>query len=95
MTPELKNAIDALRKVNSTSDMSELADAWKLHSRYIGSQNKRGLKIGDMIEWEYRGTVKQGEIVKINPTTTVIKGEFDIKTRISNSLIKGKIEEVA
>ena len=45
MTPELKNAIDALRKINSTSDMSELADAWKLHSRYIGSQNKRGLKI--------------------------------------------------
>ena len=95
MTPELKNAIDALRKINSNSDMSELADAWKLHSRYIGSQNKRGLKIGDMIEWEYRGNIKQGEIVKINPTTTVVKDNFGIRTKLSNSLIKGKTEEVA
>ena len=75
--------------------MHELADAWKLHSRYIGSQNKRGLKIGDMIDWEYRGKVKQGEIVKINPTTTVVKDNFGIRTKLSNSLIKGKTEEVA
>ena len=75
--------------------MHELADAWKLHSRYIGSQNKRGLKIGDMIDWEYRGKVKQGEIVKINPTTTVVKDNFGIRTKLSNSLIKGKTAEVA
>ena len=60
-----------------------------------GSQNKRGLKIGDMIDWEYRGKVKQGEIVKINPTTTVVKDNFGIRTKLSNSLIKGKTEEVA
>lgn len=95
MTPELKNAIDALRKIQNNADMHELADAWKLHSRYIGSQNKRGLKIGDMIDWEYRGNIKQGEIVKINPTTTVVKDNFGIRTKLSNSLIKGKTEEVA
>ena len=95
MTPELKNAIDALRKIQNNADMHELADAWKLHSRYIGSQNKRGLKIGDIIDWEYRGKVKQGEIVKINPTTTVVKDNFGIRTKLSNSLIKGKTEEVA
>ena len=45
MTPELKNAIDALRKIQNNADMHELADAWKLHSRYIGFKIKEALKL--------------------------------------------------
>ena len=38
---------------------------------------------------------KQGEIVKINLLPTVVKDNFGMRTRIFNSLIVGKTEEVA
>ena len=70
----LENAIQALRLIDNQADLNELAKQWKLQMSYIGSKNKRGLKKGDTITWEYKGTVKSGTIKKLNHKTCEVVG---------------------
>ena len=66
MTNELQVAMLALRKITNQADLNELAKEWKLQMNYIGAKAKRGLKKGDVVNWESRGMVRQGTIVKMN-----------------------------
>jgi hypothetical protein len=96
MTNELQNAIDAMRKITNQSDLNELAKEWKLQMNYIGAQAKRGLKKGDVIEWESRGMVRTGTIVKMNQKTIEVQDAGATPfgrtvTRIPTSMIVGKV----
>lgn len=98
MTSELKNAIDAIRKIETQSDLNAIAEAWKLQMNYIGSQAKSGLKKGDTIQWESRGMVHTGVIQKMNRKTVevVASGANPFGrtvTRVPTSMIVGKIQE--
>ncbi len=92
----LENAIQALRLIDNQGDLNELAKQWKLQMSYIGSKNKRGLKKGDTVEWESRGIVRTGKIVKMNPKTVEL---VDVGatpfgrtvTRVPASMIIGKV----
>ena len=70
----LETAISALRQLDTQADLNELAKAWKLQMNFIGNQNARGLKKGDTITWEYKGTVKSGTIKKLNHKTCEVLG---------------------
>ena len=93
---ELQTAVDAIRAINNQADLNELAKVWKLQMSYIGSKAKRGLKKGDTINWESRGVVRTGTIVKMNTKTVEVQ---DIGatpfgrtvTRIPASMIVGKV----
>ena len=96
MTNELQVAMIALRKINNQADLNELAKEWKLQMNYIGAKAKRGLKKGDVVNWESRGMVRQGTIIKMNQKTVEVQdagatpfGRTVI--RIPASMITGKV----
>ena len=69
MNQDLQNAIEAIREIQTQADLNTLAEEWKRQMTWIGNQAKRGLKIGDEVEWESRGYVHRGTIRKMNRKT--------------------------
>ena len=93
---KLETAIAAMRDIDNQADLNELATAWKLQMNYIGAKAKRGLKKGDTVEWESRGVVRVGTIVKMNQKTVVIQDAGATPfgrtvTRVPASMIIGKV----
>ena len=96
MTNELQNAITAIRKIQTQSDLNMLADVWKQQMTFIGNQAKRGLKKGDVVNWESRGFVRTGTITKMNRKTVEVVDAGATPfgrtvTRIPASMITGKV----
>ena len=92
----LQNAIDAIRLIDNQADLNVLADEWKRQMSYIGNKAKRGLKKGDVVNWESRGVVRQGTIVKMNQKTVEVQDAGATPfgrtvTRIPASMITGKV----
>jgi hypothetical protein len=93
---KLETAIAAMRDIDNQADLNELATAWKLQMNYIGAKAKRGLKKGDTVEWESRGVVRVGTIVKMNQKTVEIQDAGATPfgrtvTRVPASMIIGKV----
>lgn len=93
---KLETAIDAIRLIDNQADLNVLADEWKRQMSYIGSKAKRGLKKGDVVNWESRGVVRQGTIVKMNQKTVEVQDAGATPfgrtvTRIPASMITGKV----
>ena len=95
--PELQTAIDAIRNIQTQSDLNVLADVWKQQMTYIGNKARTGLKVGDTIKWEYGGFVRQGVIRKMNRKTMEVvdagANPFGrTVTKIQNSMVTGVVE---
>jgi len=93
---QLQTAIDAIRAIDNQSDLNVLATEWKRQMSYIGSKAKRGLKKGDTIQWESRGFVRTGTIIKMNTKTVEVQDAGATPfgrtvTRIPASMIVGKV----
>ena len=93
---KLETAITAMREIDNQADLNELAKVWKLQMSYIGSKAKRGLKKGDVVNWESRGVVRQGTIVKMNTKTVEVQDAGATPfgrtvTRVPASMIIGKV----
>jgi len=93
---KLETAIAAMRDIDNQADLNELANVWKLQMNYIGAKAKRGLKKGDVVNWESRGVVRQGTIVKMNQKTVEVQDAGATPfgrtvTRIPASMITGKV----
>jgi len=97
MSNELQNAIDAIRQIDTQAELNILAEEWKRQMTYIGNKARRGLKIGDTVEWESRGFIRRGTIVKMNRKTTEVaatnNGWGRTVTLVPNSMIVGRVEE--
>ena len=93
---KLETAIEALRSIDNQSDLNELSTAWKLQMNNIGRKAKAGLKKGDTIQWESRGFVRTGTIVKMNQKTVEVQDAGATPfgrtvTRVPTSMIVGKV----
>ena len=93
---KLETAIAAMRDIDNQADLNELATAWKLQMNDIGAKAKRGLKKGDTVEWESRGIVRVGTIVKMNQKTVEVQDVGATPfgrtvTRVPASMIIGKV----
>ena len=93
---KLETAIAAMRDIDNQADLNELANVWKLQMNYIGAKAKRGLKKGDTVEWESRGVVRVGTIVKMNQKTVEVQDAGATPfgrtvTRVPASMIIGKV----
>ena len=55
----------------NADDMSAIAKAWKMQMNYISNMKKEtfALKVGDKVNWTYRGFTKEGTVQKVNRTT--------------------------
>ena len=83
-------------KIQTQSDLNMLADVWKQQMTFIGNQAKRGLKKGDVVNWESRGFVRTGTITKMNRKTVEVVDAGATPfgrtvTRIPASMITGKV----
>ena len=93
---KLETAIAAMRDIDNQADLNELANVWKLQMNYIGAKAKRGLKKGDTVEWESRGIVRVGTIVKMNQKTVEVQDVGATPfgrtvTKVPASMIIGKV----
>lgn len=96
ISKELENAIVALSRIQSSGELSVLADHFRRHQTFLGKQKAAGLKIGDTIEWEYGGVLKQGVITKNNRSTVDVSNAgnnpiFRGSTRLHKSMITRKV----
>jgi hypothetical protein len=95
-SPELQNALDAMRKITDTSDMHVLAQQYNSHITLLGKRNGAGIIKGDTIQWEYGGIVKTGKVVKVNRKTIEVMNvgatPFGAtRTKLDKSMIVGKV----
>lgn len=95
-SPELQNALDAMRKITNTSDMHVLAAQYNSHITLLGKRNGAGIIKGDTIQWEYGGIVKTGKVVKVNRKTIEVMNvgatPFGAtRTKLDKSMIVGKV----
>ena len=99
-SPELQNAIDAMRKITNTADMHVLAAQYNSHITFLGKVNSRGIIKGDKIAWEYGGLQKVGVVIKVNRKTVEVQNYGNTpfgatRTRLDKSMILGKVAESA
>ena len=71
MNVKVKNVIEAMSAIDNADDMSAIAKAWKMQMNYISNMKKEtfALKVGDKVNWTYRGFTKEGTVQKVNRTT--------------------------
>ena len=99
-SPELQNALDAMRKITNTSDMHILAAQYNSHVTFLGKTKGAGIIKGDKIAWEYGGLQKVGIVTKVNRKTIEVQNYGNTPfgstiTRIDKSMILGKVAESA
>ena len=97
-SPELQNALDAMRKITDTSDMHVLAAQYNSHITLLGKRKGAGIIKGDKIAWEYGGLQKVGVVVKVNRKTVEVQNYGNTpfgstRTRLDKSMILGKVDE--
>ena len=95
-SPELENALDAMRKITNTSDMHVLAQQYNSHITLLGKRNGAGIIKGDKIAWEYGGLKKIGTVTKVNRKTIEVANQGNTPfgstiTKIDKSMILGKV----
>ena len=93
---ELQTAIDAIQAIRTQSDLNVLAQTWKNQQTFIATRIGRMVKRGDTIQWENRGVIKTGTIVKMNKKTCEVQNAGATPfgrtvTKIYNSMIVGKV----
>ncbi len=99
-SPELQNALDAMRKITDTSDMHVLAQQYNSHITLLGKRNGAGIIKGDKIAWEYGGLKKVGIVTKVNRKTIEVQNYGNTpfgstRTRLDKSMILGKVTDNA
>ena len=97
-SPELQNALDAMRKITNTSDMHVLASQFNSHLTLLGKRKGAGIIKGDKIAWEYGGLQKVGIVTKVNRKTIEVQNYGNTpygstRTRLDKSMILGKVDE--
>ena len=95
-SPELEKALDAIQSIRTQADLNVLAEAWKNQQTFIATRIGRMVKKGDTVQWENRGVVKTGTIVKMNKKTCEVVNAGSSPfgrtvTKIYNSMIVGKV----
>ena len=93
---ELDTALTAIQSIRTQTDLNVLAQAWRDQQTFIATRIGRMVKKGDTVQWENKGVVKTGTIVKMNKKTCEIQNAGATPfgrtvTKIYNSMIVGKV----
>jgi hypothetical protein len=93
---ELDTALTAIQAIRTQTDLNVLAQAWRDQQTFIATRIGRMVKKGDTVQWENKGVVKTGTIVKMNKKTCEIQNAGATPfgrtvTKIYNSMIVGKV----
>ena len=72
----VKEAIDAIRDIDSTEELNAVVEAIKLKRNWITMQTRRSLMLGDTVQFyagPRRGGTLTGKVVKINIKKVKVK----------------------
>ena len=84
----VQTAITAIRNIETSEELNQLIEAFKLQRTYLARQSARSLTVGAMVTFEGRGgKMVTGVVDKINRKTVVVTTPTG-KWRVTASMIK-------
>jgi hypothetical protein len=70
----VQKAIQAIRNIETSTELNELIEAFKLQRTYLARQSARSLMVGDTVSFDakMRGQIT-GQVIKINTKTVQVR----------------------
>jgi len=70
----VQKAIQAIRNIETSAELDQLIDAFKLQRTYLARQSARSLMVGDTVSFDAktRGVIT-GQVIKINTKTVQVR----------------------
>ncbi|MGY8867922.1 MAG: hypothetical protein ACKVJK_20135 [Methylophagaceae bacterium] len=74
MSNTVTKAIEAIRSIETSSQINQVIEAIKLQQTYVARQAARSVQVGTVVSFAgRRGNTVTGEVTKINQKTVVVR----------------------
>jgi hypothetical protein len=74
MCNNVTQAVEAIRKLESSSQINQVIEAIKLQQTYVARNAARSVQVGTLVTFEgRRGRTVTGEVTKVNQKTIVVR----------------------
>ena len=74
MCNNVTQAVEAIRKLESSSQINQVIEAIKLQQTYVARNAARSVQVGTLVTFEgRRGNTVTGEVTKVNQKTIVVR----------------------
>jgi len=84
----VQKAITAIRNIETSAELDQLIDAFKLQRTYLARQSARSLMVGDAVEFTGRGgRTVVGTVEKINRKTVIVNSPTQGKWKVTASML--------
>jgi hypothetical protein len=76
MCNNVTQAVEAIRKLESSSQINEVIEAIKLQQTWVARNAARSVQVGTLVTFEgRRGRTITGEVTKVNQKTIVVRDQ--------------------
>ena len=76
MCNNVTQAVEAIRKLESSSQINQVIEAIKLQQTYVARNAARSVQVGTLVTFEgRRGNTVTGEVTKVNQKTIVVRDQ--------------------
>ena len=76
MCNNVTQAVEAIRKLESSSQINQVIEAIKLQQTYVARSAARSVQVGTLVTFQgRRGNTVTGEVTKVNQKTIVVRDQ--------------------
>ena len=89
MCNNVTKAVEAIRKLESSSQINQVIEAIKLQQTYVARNAARSVQVGTLVTFEgRRGNTVTGEVLKVNQKTIVVRDSATMaKWKVTASMV--------
>ena len=89
MCNNVTQAVEAIRKLESSSQINQVIEAIKLQQTYVARSAARSVQVGSVVTFEgRRGNTVTGEVLKVNQKTIVVRDSATMaKWKVTASMV--------
>ena len=89
MCNNVTQAVEAIRKLESSSQINQVIEAIKLQQTYVARNAARSVQVGTLVTFEgRRGNTVTGEVLKVNQKTIVVRDSATMaKWKVTASMV--------
>ena len=89
MCNNVTQAVEAIRKLESSSQINQVIEAIKLQQTYVARSAARSVQVGTLVTFEgRRGRTVTGEVLKVNQKTIVVRDQATMaKWKVTASMV--------
>ena len=89
MCNDVTQAVAAIRKLESSSQINEVIEAIKLQQTFVARNAARSVQVGTVVTFEgRRGQTVTGEVLKVNQKTIVVRDSATMaKWKVTASMV--------